>query len=228
MPVRLEPFVNNHIYHVFNKTLDRRKLFKSGTYGDYFLKVLKYYRSTKARLSFSKLRSVDRKVFQDIQKEVSFQKYFRVDILAYCLMPNHFHLLLKQKVDNGIQKFISDTINSLTRYCNLRLERKGPLFLPKFKAERIHTNEQLLHVSRYIHLNPYSSGVVKTSDKLLAYPWSSFPEYIREEREVIDPLISPSELLAFYDGEREEYKDFVLSNAEYQKTLDHAKHTEKW
>src|SRR3989338_11621833 len=92
-------------------------------------------------------------------------------------MPNHFHLLLKQKKEDGITRFMSDTVNSLTRFFNILHERKGPVFLPQFRSRQIHTREQLIHISRYQHLNPYSSRIVNTKEELLNYPFSSFNEY---------------------------------------------------
>ena len=76
-----------------------------------------------------------------------------MEIICYCLMPNHLHLLLRQLMDGGISKFMSNFANSYTRYFNTKSKRKGPVFEGKFKAKRIETDEQLLHLSRHIHLN---------------------------------------------------------------------------
>ena len=225
MPVRLEPFIVGHIYHIFNKTLDNRQLFKNPKSCRVFLNILKYYRSTKAKISFSKLKFLDKRRLREIEREVSYQRFFKANILAYCVMPTHFHLLLKESVDGGIQKLMADVINSLTKHCNPQLERKGPIFLPKFKSEGVSSDEQLLHVSRYIHLNPYSAGVVRTLSELETYPWSSLMDYIFDNEET---MVDTSTILAFFGGGKDKYKDFILSNADYQKTLEYIKHMEKW
>src|SRR5205823_11981573 len=112
-------------------------------------------------------------------KRLSDPNTFRVEILCFCIMPNHWHLLVRQKVDRGISKFLSDAINSLTRYYNILHERSGPFFLPRFKSVAIRSEEQLIHVSRYIHLNPYSSGIINNFEDLINYPWSSFRGYMQ-------------------------------------------------
>lgn len=84
-----------------------------------------------------------------------------LEIISYCLMPNHFHLLVKQVIDHGIVKCLNNFSNSYTRYFNIRHDRVGPLFQGRFKAVRIETDEQLLQVSRYIHLNPVASSLIE-------------------------------------------------------------------
>jgi putative transposase len=90
-------------------------------------------------------------------------------------MPNHFHLLVKQVQENGISRLLSKLSNSYTRYFNVKHQRIGPLFQGSFKAIRIESEEQLNHLSRYIHLNPLIDYLVKD---LRNYPYSSYPEYL--------------------------------------------------
>ncbi len=101
----------------------------------------------------------------------------RVEIIAYCLMPNHYHLLLKQLTDHGISDFISLACNSYSKYYNNKHLRKGPLYEGPFKSNRVESNEQLVHLSRYVHLNPVASFLIKESE-LDEYSWSSLPEYL--------------------------------------------------
>ena len=84
-------------------------------------------------------------------------------------MPNHFHLLLKQTIDNGISHFLSKFTNSYTKYFNTKYNRVGPVFQGVFKSVHIESDEQLMHLSRYIHLNPVVSAVVEKQN-LLSYP----------------------------------------------------------
>lgn len=134
-------------------------------------------------------------------------------------MPNHFHLQLKQKEDQGIAKFLSNLQNSFTRYFNISHERDGSLFLDQFKAIRIETDEQLIHVSRYIHLNPYTGYVVKSLKDLENYSWSSFPDYFQEG----ENLIEKDFILSFFKSS-EEYKRFVFDQADYQRKLKEIEH----
>lgn len=225
MASRADRFFNGGVFHVFNKTVDRRIIFNKPHISNYFLSILLYYRSIKANIKYSRSKHLPSYLKEPKLIELKIKKYFKVDILAYCLMPNHFHLLIKQKADNGLVRYVSDVTNSVTRYYNISHERKGPLFLPQFKSKRILTREQLLHVSRYIHLNPYSSGLLRDINLLDTYPLSSFNEYIHLDTEGI---CNKDAILNQYSGKKDTYKEFVYQNAEYQKTLEYIKYHEKW
>ena len=135
-------------------------------------------------------------------------------------MPNHFHFLLKQVANRGISKFISNFTNSYTRYFNTKNKREGALFKGKFKSVRIESDEQLLHVSRYTHLNPYSSYVIKTLEELENYPYSSLPEYLQRS-----PKGScQKEIILDQFKNLNSYKNFVFDQANYQRELENIKH----
>jgi len=219
MPARYSPLVENYYYHVFNRGVNKRPLFKSKYEYRRFLLLLKYYNFINYPIKFSKFMTLARDQRQEIWTRLDKDKK-HVDILSYCLMPNHFHLLLKQNDENGISKLLGNLQNSYVRYFNIKNERIGPLFQGSFKAVRIDSEEQLLHVSRYIHLNPYSSGVVKTTNKLLEYSWSSLPEYLNL---VKFPFCKKDDILIKFKNE-ESYKSFILDNADYQKELENIKH----
>lgn len=225
MPYRNIIFRNGSVYHIFNKTIDHKTIFESPHYCDIFLNIIRYYISSKAQMSYSHVRILKKNQQDAIMKAVSFKKYFKTQILAYCLMPNHFHLLLKQKVDFGVQTFIKNTINSFTRYFNIQNNRVGPLFLPRFKAKLMNTDEQLMHVSRYIHLNPYSSGLIKDTHKIIDYPYSTFRHYVLSSK---DKLVENEFVLRLFNSKRDRYEKFVLQNAEYQKTLEYCKYATKF
>ncbi|MBN1262974.1 MAG: transposase [Candidatus Pacebacteria bacterium] len=157
---------------------------------------------------------------ENLKKELRKKKDFLVEIVAYCLMPNHFHLLVKQAKDRGIRNFITKSCNSYSHYFSTKYKRKGPLFEGRFKAIRVETEEQLIHLSRYIHLNPYSSYLVKNFKKLAAYPFSSLPEYLNN---IKDPICQKEIVLSYFSG-FEDYKKFVFRQAEYQRELGKIKH----
>lgn len=135
-------------------------------------------------------------------------------------MPNHFHLLVRQVMNNGISQFVGNATNSYTRYFNTKRRRTGPIFEGKFKSVRIETEKQLLHVSRYIHLNPYTGYVVKTLDDLESYQYSSFSEYITPSS--LDLFERDAILSSFRSANA--YKKFVFDQADYQRTLNRIRH----
>lgn len=143
-----------------------------------------------------------------------------VAIIAFCFMPNHFHFLLKQLVKGGISRFMSNFQNSFTRYFNTRRERVGPVFLGQFKAVRVENEEQLLHVSRYIHLNPYSSSLVGSIKALEGYPWSSLGEYLCPQE---GGTCEKAVVLGAFKS-KGEYREFVFDQADYQRKLEAIKH----
>lgn len=135
-------------------------------------------------------------------------------------MPNHFHFLLRQKLDNGISKFVGNFANSYTRFFNLRnKKREGPLFQGIFKSVHIEDNELLLYIQRYIHLNPVVSYVVATED-LENYEWSSLKEYLGE----VERAICDKELVLNQFSSIKNYKKFLCSQIDYAKKLKEIEH----
>ena len=142
-----------------------------------------------------------------------------VDILCYCLMPNHFHFLLKQKEERGVPKFMSMFTNSYTKYFNTKQKRNGPLFQGNFKAVWIEDDDQLMHVSRYIHLNPVVSYIIKEQE-LDSFPWSSFREYLGQS---VRSLCNTDMILSQFKSAKE-YRSFVHNQIDYAKTLSAIEH----
>ena len=99
----------------------------------------------------------------------------KISIICYCLMPNHFHLLLRQDSEIPIFSFLQSLHTSYSMYFNNKYDKVGHLFQGAFKQKEIDKDEYLLHLSSYIHLNPLSAGLVS---KLEDYQWSSYPDYI--------------------------------------------------
>lgn len=214
MPGRATPLINDQIYHVFNRGINRQPTFIIKKDHTRAKLAIYFYRFAKPPLKLSRYLTLD-----DNRKEVV-DKILRqspklVDIISYCLMPNHFHFLLRQTSDKGISTFIGNFQNSYTRYFNIKHDRDGSIFLDQFKAVRIETEEQLLHVSRYIHLNPLTGYVVKTKEELEAYPWSSFLDFLEKNDEVIEI----NSILDLISQNIKEYKKFIFDQASYQREL---------
>ena len=184
MPGRSTPLVNNEYYHIFNRGSDKRDVFLKPRDFSRFIQTLYYYQFSGPKPKFSMLSKDTRLAFKGSEESKL------VEILCYCLMPNHCHFLVRQVKEDGIAKFVSQLFNSYTKYFNTKYQRVGALFQGVFKAVRIETDEQLVHVSRYIHLNP---AVSQLDDNLINYPWSSLAEYLEDER-----LCSTKEILEFF------------------------------
>lgn len=212
-------FANDEIYHVFNRGIERRPTFTSKREYDRAILTLGFYRFQNPPLRLSKallLKSEDKEsFFLKLKKESK----VLVEIISYCLMPNHFHFLIRQRSENGLAKFLSNFTNSYTRYFDTKHKRIGPLFQGTFRAVHIETEEQLTHVSRYIHLNPVSSFVIK-EEELYSYPWSSLPEFLGEEKEEI----CNKEIILSYFSSKEKYRRFIHDQIDYAKKLETIKH----
>lgn len=211
-------FLDNHIYHVYNRGVERRQLFINKREYARFVQTIDYYRHVKPQIRFSKflsLNTTDRELFE--HKLAKLPTY--VDILAYCLMPNHFHFLLRQNVEHGIQIFLSNVSNSYAKYFNTKHVRVGPLFQAAFKANFIETDEELIHVSRYIHINPAAASMV-SAEQLTSYPWSSLGSYRLPQKK---SFIEIQTVLGLFPSPKA-YEQFILDQIDYAKNLEKIKH----
>lgn len=217
MPQFRFPLVTDNYYHVFNRGVARQPIFKSRYDYKYALSALSYYRfvNPPMKLSYFSNLSLDLRE-QTMRKLKDGEKY--VKILAFVLMPNHFHILLKQTHDEGISKYMSLFCNSYSRYFNTKYQRVGPLLQGRFKSVHIETTEQLIHLSRYIHLNPVVSAVIPEAE-LFSYQYSSMPDYISGNHNIV----GAQDVLQEFNS-IEAYKKFVMDNISYGKELEKIKH----
>lgn len=218
MPYRKSPIVTSEIYHVFNRAVARIPIFVTSNNFLRFIDLINYYRFKNTPVSFSRFRSIEKRQREEIFNNLIKENNQQVEIMAFCLMDNHFHFLLKQKSDLGIVKFISNLQNSYAKYFNIKTDRTGPLFQPMFKAVRVTTEEQLLHVSRYIHLNPSTSYLIEIKN-LENYAWSSLLNYLKTGE---FPFVNTDIILGIIT--KKIYKEFVFDQAEYQRELAKIKH----
>lgn len=219
MPGRRFPLVTDQVYHVFNRGINHQPTFTDAFEYKRAIAVIDYYRFANPPLKFSVLLKLSQENRTQILTDMKTDYSKLIEILSFCLMPNHFHFLLKQVQDNGISKFLSNFQNSYTRYFNTKNERDGAMFLGQFKAVLVETDEQLMHVSRYIHLNPTTSYVVKDFDSLLNYPWSSLPEYLNNK-----PKICEISTIMEIFGKPANYERFLEDQVEYQRELSKIRH----
>ncbi len=216
--VRRTPLVNGEFYHIFNRGVARAPTFVSRAEYKQAMLTLSYYRYAKPPVSLARFKEFSQEERQQLLDSLRKAEKL-VEIVAFVLMPNHFHFLLKQNQNNGISKFASQFTNSYTRYFNTLNDRVGPLFQGVFKSVHVETDEQLIHLSRYIHLNPVVSNVIRESD-LLAYPWSSLSDYVGDG---VSAQISTESVLSHFKNPQE-YKRFVFDQIGYGKKLEKIKH----
>lgn len=218
MPGRKTPLVNGEIYHIFNRGINRQPTFISRRDFSRFINTINFYKFPKPPLSLSRFLRSDNKKQLDVLKILAESKRL-IEVFSYCLMPNHFHFLLRQLEDNGIAKFLGNLQNSYTKYFNTKSDRDGPLFSDQFKAVRVESEEQLIHLSRYIHLNPHTGYVIKSIEELEEYPWSSFPDYLQKNSKVVNVNF----ILGLFKNPQQ-YKRFVFDQADYQRKLKEIEH----
>lgn len=189
MPYRNQQLINNGIYHTVLRAVDDNLIFKN---------IDDYYRGIFSIYEFNNAKSVEiLKRRQEIQ--VAKKKFGGgppseirerlVDVLAFCFMPNHLHLLLKQIKDNGITKFMSKVGTGYGGYFNRKYKRKGYVFQNRFSVIRIANEDQFKNVFVYIHTNPvalteprWKEKGIRSPEKIIRflenYKWSSYQDYI--------------------------------------------------
>lgn len=165
-------YAKDGYYHIYNRGVEKRIIFEDDKDYKVFLSYLKYSLSPPPKQEdIKKVFTLQGLPFKGIPRmPKNFQN--KVELVAYCLMPNHFHLLLKQIDDNSLKSFMMSLITRYSMYFNKRYNRVGSLFQGVYRAVLVTDEPYLLHLSRYIHLNPYEF----TKDLTTAY--SSYEDYL--------------------------------------------------
>jgi putative transposase len=208
--VRNVPLVEGEVYHIFSKSIAGFKIFRDEREYKRMLEAIRYYLVEKPIEKFSVfLRIKDKERFLKNHIE---GKEKLIKVIAYCIMPTHIHLILKQVRKKGISIFMANILNSYTRGFNVKTGRKGPLWEGKFKNVLVETDEQLIHLTRYLHLNPITAYLVKRPED---WKFSSYREFLGEVDDK-EKICNYSEIL---DINPVSYKKFVNSHIEYQREL---------
>lgn len=150
MPKHELGFFKHGIFHIYNRTLENLKLCNSNDNYFYLTTLIQKYR----------------------------QKY-NVSLLAYCLMPNHYHFMARQNTDIPLSRFLSDLFNSYAQAQNKQFGRKGPIFEDRPNYKHIDDESYLFHICRYIHLNPVKAGLVKNVHE---WPFSNYLEWVGKRK----------------------------------------------
>lgn len=187
MPYRKTVFANNHFYHIYNRGVAKQLIFLGNQDKYVFLKRINQF-------------------YQEVLA-VKKQKIPLVSIHVFCLMPNHFHLIVRQEKNNGITIFLRKLATSYAMYFNKKYDRVGPLFQGRFKAKLVDKDEYIIHLSRYIHLNPLL--LVSSPEKLETYPFSSLTTYLGNKK---SSFLDTSFILSYFENELKEFKSFTLAS----------------
>ncbi len=216
MGSKIRFFELNQFYHVMTKSIAGYVVFKADSDYQRMLEMMEFYNHNALPIRFSYYYQFkDSELFK---KRFDLSKYDRlVDIIAYCLMPTHIHFLMTSLKENGISVYMKNLLNSYTRYFNTKNNRKGPLWQGRFKDVLIESDEQLLHLTRYIHLNPISAGLVENTKD---WEYSSYKEFLGTDEEVK----AVCNFKSYLDINPKTYKEFVESEKDYQRELSLVKH----
>ena len=222
-------FENNQPYHVLSRGIERRTIFTDET--DYCRFIFLFYAcnfgSPASNLWKKDIIKAGRAILEGDLPPAKFIQNEHpqlVDISALTLIPNHYHSILEQKVEKGITLFMQKVNGAYSKYFNIKKERQGKLFQGAFKAILINSENYLLRVLRYVHLNVLDliqqdwreGGIkdIKKSLKLLSeYPWSTNPDYfgVRNSKIITSEELYSNFFKNFDKEGIEEYKAFLLN-----------------
>jgi putative transposase len=188
---RVKVYVNDSYYHVYNRGLNKQPIFKDDYDYSVFLNLLKRYLSNKV---------VKDKVGREYDSLNG-----RIELLAFCLMPNHFHLLIYQNDEAAMTALLRRVSTAYSAYFNKKYKRSGALFQERFKANRISKDEYLAHISRYIHMNP---------NDYRKWKYSSLPYYMSKQKA---EWIKPEKILDLFEND---YMNFLKEYEDRKKMLE--------
>jgi len=215
MPSRyiIKEYVAGGVYHAYNRGVDKRDIFLDEQDYNFFIFLIKSY-----------ILPLDK---QKTNSETRMQKaafHGHIEILSYALMSNHYHLLIKQANERDLSDFMTALMTSYVSYFNKKYERTGPLFQGRYKAILVDNEDYLLHLSRYIHLNPVSTRPdLVDHDKLqgpalsgrLRQGYTSYADYLNPNREGRE-WVNPNIILDYFGNTNKDglckarsYKEFV-------------------
>ncbi len=221
---RKTKFAVKTYFHIYNRGIEKRKIFLANDDYRRFLALL---------YLCNNIEPVD--IRELLNKGLTFEEMLKLerkkrlaDIGAYCLMPNHIHLLITPREENGISCFMQKLFTGYTMYFNKKNERTGRLFESTFKARLIETDEYLKYLFAYIHLNPVKlsepawkeAGIknYENARKLLSnYFWSSYLSYTGKESN--NPFINKESFPKFF-YDTKEFNDFIEDWLKYNESAD--------
>ncbi|MFH1305212.1 MAG: transposase [Candidatus Omnitrophota bacterium] len=209
MSQRKVPLVEDEVYHIYTKSIAGFKIFKNKVDYNRMLEEIRFYTIENPPCKFCVFKSLQEEMKPEIFPKIDPSEKL-IDILAYCLMPTHIHFVLKQLKENGISKFIGRILQSYSTHFNIKHKRKGPLWQGRFQNVRVENDNQLLHLTRYLHLNPVAASL---TDMPMDWKFSSYKEYLGQIKEN-EKLCNFS---GYFDLNPDTYEKFVSDHVSYQK-----------
>lgn len=215
---RIVEFAPEEFYHVYNRGTEKRKIFITRIDRERFLALM--YLCNRQGPADLKLQG---RTLLEIDETRTDEPL--IDIVAYCLMPNHFHVLVHERCEGGISKFMQKLCTGYTMYFNRRHERSGVLFQGKFKATHVDNDRYLQYLIAYIHLNPIKliepkwkevgiADRVRAEKYLEKYPYSSYHDYLGTARAA--NMILERTVLPEYFSSGSDFKSFVTEWLNYK------------
>ena len=213
-------FAPEEYFHIYNRGTDKRTIFENKNDYERFLESLYLFNSVEKGV----LRLVPKKDRFTYDREETI-----VDIGAYCLMPNHFHLLIRAKVDGGVSSFMGKLQTAYSMYFNKRYGRSGSLFQGPFKAEHVKRDEYLKYLFSYIHLNPIKiidfrwkekgiNDVFQSEKFLKSYKNSSYLDYITKDR--VEAKLLNKKAFPEYFNTKKDFKNFINFWLSFEKDVE--------
>ncbi|MFA7255791.1 MAG: hypothetical protein WC133_06815 [Candidatus Omnitrophota bacterium] len=202
---RKVPLACGCFYHIFNRSIAGFEIFRYPAEYQRFRATLRYYKTAISTRSFSIALRLNKLNAPEMHGPD------RVRILAYCLMPTHFHLFLEQLAPNGIEDYVRFIEAGYAHFFNLRSKRRGPLWESRFENRLVEADPYALHLMRYIHLNPVSTGLAKKAE---GWEFSSYHEHLARSQE--EPLCAFKDIM---DLSPATIKKFTDNRADYQRSL---------
>lgn len=229
MPIKRPQLANGEIYHIVIRAIENLKLFRDQK--DYFRMIHDLFIFNNEAPALSSYRNTinrSRTVLDSLPGDRT-QRKLLMEILAFCLMPNHLHLLVRQLRDGGISKFMRKIGAGYAGYYNQKYKRSGHLFQGKYRIVHIKDDKQLITVFVYIHTNPVALVVPGWKEKGIRgkelkralktienYRWSSYPDYLGKRN---FPSLTSREFLVKELGGVKECQRFVNDWLQFKKEL---------
>ena len=182
MPYREDEFAPDQYYHIFNRGAGREPIFFNPDNYNHCLNLMRKYAPK-----------------------------YEVTVIAYCLMPNHYHFLIRQETDQPLSKFINVLFNAYVQAINHQQMRTGTLFEGRFRHVRVDRDEYLVHLCRYIHNNPVKANLVKVPGD---WQYSDYLDWIGQK----PGMLIDKTFIKERFSKPEEYRQFVMDNLDETQT----------
>lgn len=210
-PNAIKTYIKDGIYHIYNRGVEKRDIFIDEQDYKIFLYYLKSY--------LLPLEEQDRTKMPSSLKRLDFLVLAEeIQLIAYCLMPNHFHFLVKQSSERAIVEFMKRLSNAYVEYFNKKYKRQGTLFQGRYKASLVSEEIYFTYLSSYIHRNPLGLFLRISEEekikKMRRYPYSSYLDYLGQRN---TRWIHAKEILSLFENK---HRGFISEFNSYQEFVE--------